>query len=209
MKTVLKRPEVPVEHRWRLEDLFADQQAWNDEYEQVKKLAKDIGQFEGKLNNADTIRQCFELEDELSLLTERLYCYASNRHHEDMAEPVHQALSDKVKKLAVEVNQAMSYITPEILDLSDEQLQSLIADPMLVKYRKTLDDMLRQKPHILSKPEEALLAQVGNVSQAPGTIFGMLNNADMPLPRPLASSFSPMVSSYERLWWTPCSPVTP
>ncbi|TMV48491.1 oligoendopeptidase F [Paenibacillus mesophilus] len=183
MKTVLKRSEVPAEHRWRLEDLFADQQAWNEEYEQVKQLAKDIGQYEGKLNNPDTIRQCFELEDKLSLLTERLYCYASNRHHEDMAEPAHQALSDKVKKLAVEANQAMSFITPEILDLSDDQLQSLIADPGLKKYKKTLDDMLRQKPHILSKPEEALLAQVGNVSQAPGTIFGMLNNADMKFPK--------------------------
>jgi oligoendopeptidase F len=183
MKTVMKRTEVPAEHRWRLEDLFADRQAWNEEYETVQRLAADIGRFEGKLNDADTIRQCFELEDKLSLLTERLYSYASNRHHEDMAEPVHQALSDKVKKLAVSVNESMSFITPEILDLPDEKLQSLVADPALAKYKKTLEDMLRQKPHILSKSEEALLAQVGNVSQAPGTIFGMLNNADMKFPK--------------------------
>ena len=43
--------------------------------------------------------------------------------------------------------------------------------------------MLRQKPHILTKSEEALLAQVGNIAQAPGTIFGMMNNADMKFPK--------------------------
>ena len=43
--------------------------------------------------------------------------------------------------------------------------------------------MRRQKAHILSKEEEALLAQVGNISQAPGTIFSMLNNADLKFPK--------------------------
>ena len=33
------------------------------------------------------------------------------------------------------------------------------------------------------KAEEALLAQVGTSAQAPGTIFGMLNNADMKFPK--------------------------
>ncbi|MDF2719977.1 MAG: pepF, partial [Paenibacillus sp.] len=49
MNQVLKRSEVPAENRWRLEDIFADQKAWDNEYDQVKKLVKDIGKFEGKL----------------------------------------------------------------------------------------------------------------------------------------------------------------
>jgi oligoendopeptidase F len=35
----------------------------------------------------------------------------------------------------------------------------------------------------LGKTEEALLAQVGNLAQAPQTIFGMLNNADLKFPK--------------------------
>lgn len=182
MKQLLKRSEVPAEFRWRLEDLYANQEAWDREYDRLKSRLPEMGRFEGKLTDAESIRQCFELEDELSLLTERLYVYASNRHHEDTAEPVYQALLDKVKKLSVEVNGAMSYITPEILELPDERLQALASDPALSAYKKTLEDMLRQKKHVLSKPEEALLAQVGNVSQAPSTIFGVLNNADLKFP---------------------------
>ena len=183
MKQVAARSEVPQEHRWKLEDLYPNEQAWDAEYSQVKKLTGEIASYQGKLRDADAIARCFALDDEISLLTERLYVYANMRHHEDMAEGKYQALSDKTKKLGVEVGEATSFITPEILSLSEQQLTDLIADPSLAKYKRSLEEMLRQKPHTLSKSEEALLAQVGNVSQAPSTIFGMLNNADLKFPK--------------------------
>jgi len=178
-----KRSEVPAEYQWKLEDLFPTQDAWQKEYDEVKKLLTRTADFHGKLNNAESIKQCFELEDEISLHTERLYVYAGMRHHQDMADPTYQALNDKAKKLSVEVGEALSFITPEILSLSEEQLKALIEDPALKPYKQTLEEMLRQKPHVLSKAEEALMAQVGNISQAPSNIFGMINNADMKFPK--------------------------
>lgn len=183
MSQVMKRSEAPKETTWRLEDLFPSQDAWNEEYAKVRKLIGDIAGFHGKLKDADAIARCFALEDEISLYTERLYVYANMHHHEDTAEPTYMALSDKSKKLSVEVSEALSFITPEILGLSEDELRGLIADPRLAKYKRTLSEMLRQKPHVLSKNEEALLAQVGNVSQAPGTIFSMMNNADLKFPK--------------------------
>ncbi|KIL37708.1 oligopeptidase PepB [Cohnella kolymensis] len=183
MSQLPKRTEVPSDHRWKLEHIVENQKAWDSEFSQVKGMLGQVTEFQGKLKDAETIARCFALEDEISLQTERLYVYANMRHHEDMAEPTYQALSDKSKKLSVQVSEALSFITPEILSLSEEQLKKLIAEPSLAKYKRTLEEMLRQKPHVLSKDEESLLAQVGNVSQAPGTIFGMMNNADMKFPK--------------------------
>ncbi|WP_243735122.1 oligoendopeptidase F [Paenibacillus turpanensis] len=180
---VTKRSEVPAEHRWNLDDLVPNLEAWEKEYAEVRQLLTKVKQFQGKLNNADAIRDCFALEDEIGLHSERVYVYANMKHHEDMAEPAAMALSDKAKKLSVEASEALSFITPEILELSEEQLKALIADPKLADYKFTLEEMLRQKPHTLSKPEEALLAQAGSIAQGPGTIFGMLNNADMKFPK--------------------------
>ncbi|MFK7696758.1 oligoendopeptidase F [Paenibacillus sp. HJGM_3] len=183
MNQVLKRSEVAKEHRWKVEDLFASQKQWDAEYEEVKSLLKQVGQFEGKLKDANAVKACFKLDDDISLHTERLYVYANMKHHEDMADATYQALSEKSKKLSVEVGEATSFITPEILALSDEELKAMVVNPELSEYKKTLEDMLRQKPHILSKAEEALMAQVGNLSSAPSTIFGMINNADMKFPK--------------------------
>lgn len=183
MNQVMKRSEVPAEHRWRLEDLFPDQAAWDKEYQEVKELLKKAEAFQGKLDNAQAIKDCFALEDEISLHAERLYVYANMKHHEDTADPTYQALSEKSKKLSVETGEALSFITPEILSLSDEQLNGLVQAPELSFYKLTLEEMVRQKAHVLSKAEEALMAQVGNISTAPGTIFSMLNNADLKFPK--------------------------
>lgn len=178
-----KRSEVQTEHRWKLENLFPNQSAWDKEYSEVKQQLGKIKAYEGKLNEATAVKACFALEDEISLHSERLYVYANMKHHEDMADPTFQGLSDKAKKLSVEVGEATSFVTPEILSLTDEQLQALIDHPELAFYKRTLEEMKREKAHVLSKAEEALMAQVGNISTAPGTIFGMLNNADMKFPK--------------------------
>jgi oligoendopeptidase F len=178
-----KRSEVPAEVRWKLEDLFPNPGAWDKEYQEVKDQLKQIANYQGKLSDPLAVKECFAMEDDISLHSERLYVYANMKHHEDMADPKYQALSDKAKKLSVEVGEAMSFITPEILSLSEEKLEELIRHPELSFYKRTLEEMKRQKPHVLSKNEEALLAMVGNISQAPSTIFGMLNNADMKFPK--------------------------
>ncbi|WP_168119487.1 oligoendopeptidase F [Paenibacillus sp. HB172176] len=183
MSQLPKRSETAEEFRWKLEDLFADRKAWDQEYSAAKALIEKASRFQGKLSDPAELKACFELEDELSLHVERLYVYANMRHHEDTAEADYQALSDKSKKLSVETGEALSFVTPEVLSLSDEALSAMIDDPSLAKYRHTLEEMRRQKAHVLSKSEEALLAQVGNVSSAPSTIFGMLNNADLKFPK--------------------------
>lgn len=183
MEQLLKRVDVPKEHQWKLEDLFADQKAWDASFAELKNLLKRTADYQGKLTNAASIKECFELEDEISYHAERLYVYAHMHHDEDTANPTYQALTAKAKKLNVEAGEALSFITPEILSLSEAELDKLIDDPSLKEFKFTLTEMKREKAHVLSKTEEALLAQVGNLSSAPQTIFGMLNNADMKFPK--------------------------
>lgn len=183
MSKVMKRSEVPEKDKWNLQDLFKDQAAWDKEYEEVKSLTKKAAEFQGKLNNAEAVKSCFELDDEISLKTERLYVYAHMHHDEDTANPTYQSLSQKAKKLSVQVSESLSFVTPEILALPDQELDAFIENPILKPYKFTLVEMKREKAHVLSKAEEALLAQVGNLSQAPQTIFGMLNNADLKFPK--------------------------
>ncbi|WP_433941978.1 oligoendopeptidase F [Paenibacillus lautus] len=183
MEQLLKRADVPKEHQWKLEDLFADQKAWDASFAELKNLLKRAADYQGKLNNAASIKECFELEDKISYHAERLYVYAHMHHDEDTANPTYQALTAKAKKLNVEAGEALSFITPEILSLSEAELDKLIEDPLLKEFKFTLTEMKREKAHVLSKTEEALLAQVGNLSSAPQTIFGMLNNADMKFPK--------------------------
>lgn len=183
MSTLPKRSEVKEDNTWRLEDMFPDQQKWDQTYKDLKQLVSKVSQYEGKLDTVENVKAVFTLEDEISYNVERLYVYAHLNHDQDTTNPTYQALSQKAKKLNVEVSEALSFITPEILSLPEKELDALIESPELSDYKFTLQEIKREKAHVLTKAEEALLAQVGNLSQAPQHIFGMINNADLKFPK--------------------------
>ncbi|MNI10897.1 Oligoendopeptidase F, plasmid [compost metagenome] len=183
MSTLPKRSEVKEENTWRLEDIYSDQQQWDQTYKDLKNLVGKVDQYEGKLNTAANVKAIFTLEDEISSNVERLYVYAHLNHDQDTTNPTYQALSQKAKKLNVEISEALSFVTPEILSLPEQELDALIENSELADYKFTLQEIKREKAHVLTKVEEALLAQVGNLSQAPQHIFGMINNADLKFPK--------------------------
>lgn len=181
--STIKRSEVKTENTWKLEDIYPDQKAWDTAYDEVKEMKKQLADYEGKLTGAGNIKAVFELEDDISEKVERLYVYAHLSHDQDTTNPTYQALSQKAKKLNVEIGESLSFITPEILTLPEQELDALIESSELADYKFTLQEIKREKAHVLSKTEEALLAQVGNLSQAPQHIFGMINNADLKFPK--------------------------
>ena len=54
--------------------------------------------------------------------------------------------------------------------------------PKLTHYKRYLDEILRQKAHILDANTEALLAQVGDIAGTAQNTFAMLNNVDLKFP---------------------------
>src|SRR5699024_810584 len=70
-------------------------------------------------------------------------------------------------------------IVPEILKIDEEKIESFLNEkPELKEYKKTLDEIARQRAHILSEKEEVLLSEASEALSTPSQTFGMLNNAD-------------------------------
>jgi oligoendopeptidase F len=182
-KTLPKRSEIKPEFIWKLEDMFPSDQAWEDEYKQVQTLMEKIQTYHGKLAESPAVlAECMQTYEKLSLAMERVYVYARMRRDEDNTNTKYQGLTDRASSLSVQVSSAVSFLVPEILAMPEDKLESYIADERLAKYRFYLQEIKRQKEHVLSAQEEQIIAQVGELAQAPQTIFGMLNNADMVFP---------------------------
>lgn len=178
------RAEIPEANKWRLEDIFLDNEQWEKEFAYVERLLEQGGKFEGHLaESPDTLINCFEWMDDLSLRMEEVYSYARMRRDEDNREANYQALTDRAGALAVKVSGALAFVVPELLALPEGWLEKLrTATPKIEHYNHALEDILRKKQHILSSSEEKLLAQMGELAEAPGAIFSMANNADLKFP---------------------------
>ncbi|MCB8816636.1 oligoendopeptidase F [Desulfosporosinus shakirovi] len=175
------RAEIPEANKWHLEDVFSDNNQWEAEYSHVENLLEEGKKFEGHLaDNVDMLISCFDWMDDLSLRIEEVYAYARMRRDEDNRIANYQALTDRAGALAVKVSSAASFVVPELLAMPEGKLKEFRATSTKMElYNHALDDILRKKEHILSSAEERLLAEVGELAEAPGAIFSMANNADL------------------------------
>ncbi|AFM42049.1 oligopeptidase F [Desulfosporosinus acidiphilus SJ4] len=178
------REEVPEAMKWRLEDIFASNDLWEQEYIHIEKLLDEGEKFEGHLGDSSSVLvSCLKWMDDLSLRLEEVYSYARMRRDEDNRQGNYQAMTDRAGALAVKVSRATAFVVPELLAMPEGKLNEFRAESETLKvYHHALEEILRKKEHILSSNEEKLLAGVGELAEAPSAIFTMANNADLKFP---------------------------
>ncbi|ANB58505.1 oligoendopeptidase F [Anoxybacillus sp. B7M1] len=184
VKSLPKRNEIPIEETWRLEDIFPSDEAWEQEFQEVKKMLPQLADYQGRLGeSADVFYEALQYQDHLSLRLDKLYTYAHMRYDQDTTNSFYQSLNDRIKGLYSEASSAMAFIVPEILAIDEAKVKSFLKEKEELKlYEHALDEINRQRPHVLSAKEEALLAQAAEVMASSSNTFGMLNNADLKFP---------------------------
>jgi oligoendopeptidase F len=170
--------------QWRLEDLYATNGDWEDEFRNADVLIPKVAAWEGKLNeSAKALLRALEDIAALSLMAEKLYCYAQMRRDEDNGNSLYQGMTDRASALSVRIESALSYFDPEVLAIEPARLEGFFnEEPGLAVHRHNIELITRRREHTLSRPEEKLLAMAGDVVQAPGTIYTLFNNADIQFP---------------------------
>lgn len=183
-KNIPKREQIEDGFKWSLEAIYQNNQLWENDFNKVKEFTEEIKSFEGKISKSPSdLLKCLRLQDSLSELFGKVFVYARMRKDEDNTNNTYQALSDRASSLGVFLTSATSFIVPEILSISDKELESFFANEKgLAHYKQFIDEVIRNKPHILSQEQEQLLADAGEIAQAPDAIFAMLNNADIKFP---------------------------
>ncbi len=181
MDEIKNRKEIPTEHTWALEDLYASDDEWKKDLDKIRKMLPEIETYCGKLGeSADTLLSFLEQQDELSIFLDRFANYSMRKADEDTKNTTYQGLKDQTTGIYVALSSALSFAEPEILAISDAALEEFYAQrPKLKTYRRYLEDIRRKKAHILSNAEERILAAAGDLAQSPDDIFGLLNDADM------------------------------
>lgn len=182
--TIPKRSEIDKQFTWAIEDLYATDELWEQEYNKIKEMLPKAESYKGRLlESAKTLLDFLKLSDELGYLMERVYVYANQKYHEDTANSVYQELADKAGVLLVQMESALSFATPEILTISEEALKEFMEQEEGLKlYDFYLKNILRRKPHILDAKTEALLADAGEMASSPDNIYSKFNNADIKFP---------------------------
>lgn len=205
------RADVPEKDKWAIQDLFATDDDWRVALAKAKEFIPRITAFRGRLaESGAALLSFFRLDDEISLAFDALVHYAQRRSDEDTRVAAYQEMVSQVTRFAVEIQSAAAFETPELLAISDEDMNRLYAEaPELELYRLNIDRIRRRREHVLSDKEEAILAAAGEMAASPDDIYSMLNDADLKFPdavdkdgnkHPVThGTFIPLMQSYDRV----------
>ncbi len=205
------RADVPEKDKWAIQDLFATDDDWRAALTKAKEFLPRITAFRGRLaESGAALLSFFRLDDEISLAFDALVHYAQRRSDEDTRVAAYQEMVSQVTRFAVEIQSAAAFETPELLAISDEDMNRLYAEaPELELYRLNIDRIRRRREHVLSDKEEAILAAAGEMAASPDDIYSMLNDADLKFPdavdkdgnkHPVThGTFIPLMQSYDRV----------
>ena len=190
---IRKRSEIPVEDTWATEDLYASDEDWEQEMETLSADQEKLVSFAGHLaDSGETLCDYLQNMERIDSKIHLLANYCMRKADEDTRDATYQAMSGKFMSAVVALSAAGSFETPEIMAISDEELDSFYAAcPSLERYRRYLTNMRRRKEHVLSPAEEKLLAAAGEMAGAPDTIYGMFADADITFPDAVDSQGKP------------------
>ncbi len=174
------RDEVPEKDKWDLTHLFANVGKWQEDFAWLQNAYPEITRWKGRLGESPkTLADVLEFDKQLDQKIERLYHYASLQQAEDSANSEYLARTAQLQNLLTKVSEAFAFVSPEIQAIDDEKFALFINDPALASWKTKLKKIRRMKPHVLSEPEERLLALGDIALDGYDDTFSQLTNVDM------------------------------
>lgn len=184
MANVLERSNVNSKDQWDIDVMFPTKDHLEAEFVKIDTLIEKIQGFKGQLmKTPESLYNALTTQLEIARILENVSTYCKMKLDEDTRISDHQGMHSRVESIGVKIQEAFSFIIPEIL-ASDEKI---VMDYMskhngLEGYRQMLDDILRRKPHTLSSSEEQILAMAGDLASTSYNAFEMLSAADLKFP---------------------------
>jgi oligoendopeptidase F len=178
--TIPTRADLPETDKWDLTHLFADVSKWQEDFTWLQREYGKIEQWKDRAReSAQALAGLLEFERALEQKMERVYHYASLQTAEDSTNNEYLARMGQVQNLLTRISEAAAFVVPEILAIDDERFEKFLADPTLRDWRIKLHKIRRMKLHVLSVPEERLLALSHVALSGYDDTFSQLTDVDM------------------------------
>ena len=148
--------------RWTLGDLYASEADLDADLKTAEAEAADLaGRLRGRvadLGAADLAAALAELAD-VHDRAGRAYTYAYLAWSTDTEDPARGALLQRVREAYTRVGQALVFFDVEWAAVEPDRARALLESDELAPYRHHLELKTEAREHVLSEPEEKILAE--------------------------------------------------
>ncbi len=177
------RSEIEEQYKWDLEKLYKSDIEYEKDFPKLQKYVEKVESFKEQIMKSSTnLYEFYQAMENLSRLTFKMFMYVHLKADSDTSNSGYQNQKQYLEKINEEINQKLSFTTPEILETPYEKVKQFIKeDQRLEEYRFDLEQMYRYQNHTLSKKEEDIITKASNAFGTGSEVFYYFDNADIDL----------------------------
>ncbi|MEE1199921.1 MAG: oligoendopeptidase F [Christensenellales bacterium] len=177
------REQVEKRFTWDLTQIFENDDAWQTAFRACEQKMDVIGTVPGTLGvSAESLKKGLDTVFQQMKEVERIYLYALLKKAEDNGADRYQEMSARAMGLLMQINMASAFMSPELLQIPQEKLDSFMAGAELEKYRHFVEKICRSRAYTLDAERERMLAMMSEIAESPSEIFNMFESVDMTFP---------------------------
>ncbi len=177
----MERKEIDKKYKWDLSAIYESDRAFFSDYTECEHLIKDYKIHEKTINkSAKGLLSALKDKTDIERKIEKLWCYAHLAFCVDTSDNEAQAKSTKVRDLAVKADSATWFVSPYIMRIDEKALLGWFKEEStLNSYKREIEKIIAQKPHMLSDDCEKLISKMGNCLGTQEEIRGIFANSDL------------------------------
>lgn len=179
----MERKDIDQKLKWDTTSIYAKDEDFYEDIENVKNLADRLVGFKGKITSSlDNFKDFIKLDEEFSRKLEKACVYASLKSDEDTRVTKYQEMDQVATNTYVALTEALSFVRPELLATDQEKIKEYLKDPDIAHLSHYFEDIARYKDHTLDEKSEQIIASFGKTAQNPSATYMIFSNADMSFP---------------------------
>ena len=185
MTTLTDTDRTAADVAWDLEPLVDGRgvAGVDEQLDEADRLAVAIEQWRDQIGELDAegLAAIMQQLGRVGELLGRAGSYAGLRFSVDTTDPENGALLQRVEERSTAINTRILFFELEWAAVPDDRVDELLADERLAFCAHHLASARRYRPHLLTEPEERILA--GEVGHGPGRVEPPVQRAHAPRSR--------------------------
>ncbi len=173
------RKNISDEFKWDLKQIFKSDEEFVKCLNGIEKDIQKLAAFKGKLENKKDLLKYFNEAETLSIKMEALSGYAYLKHSEDLEVGKYTKYLSDVSNVENKASVLLSFVEPELANLPNEYLNDLVNDKKFATHKLELEDLIRNKNHILNENEEIIMSKAGKFAGDFSDVFDNIDAIDV------------------------------
>ena len=167
----MERKDIEEKYTWDLSQIYQTSQDFDQDLDLAKTLLSQlVNQKDIFLKDVDSFLAFHKDYVQLSRYLNKLYNFAMLHCDVEPKNQDYQTMYAAILSLCDQVNSQLDFYTVKMIE-DHQKVEEFLLDERLKDYRYSIQEVLRQKEHVLNQEMETLISKTSSISDVCSQVF--------------------------------------